>query len=112
MTSYYAAIFIASILTVIAQLLLKFSSQHHSYSFCFIQINRYLVFACILFLIIIFLSLYGLKKVPLTTMSGVYPAIQLTVVLCSQIFFQERLHYIQWLGIVILSVGLFVFYIE
>lgn len=111
MTSHTYAIVIAAILTVLGQLLFKISSKSDGSIFGIIIINRYLILGCIIFSIVIFLTLYGLKKVPLIFMAGVYPTIQLTVVLIAHWLFSERLFFRQWLGIVILSAGIFVFYL-
>ena len=108
MINYYLAIYGAAILTVLAQLILK-SGAKKDESFLLSILNFQYVFGSLLFVFVIFLTLYGLQEVPLIYMIAVYPLIYVLVAISSCIFFNEKLNSRQIFSIFIIVLGILIF---
>ena len=111
MSSYYYAIYFGAVLTVIAQLLMKKASfRKDNYKSKFSSIlNPFTISAYFILTIVTFLTFYGLKKVDLLFMILVQPVIMILVLICSSLFFREKLGMKKILGSIIIIIGVILF---
>ena len=111
MSSYFFAALMGSILTAVAQLLLKTGAKSRSKQSGMRKLftNRFTIVGYGIFVLVTLLNLYALKEIPLIQMVFFVPLSYLLVILASRWVLGEVVTKSQWLGLLLLLAGLITF---
>lgn len=110
MFKYYLAVYSGMLLTAVSQLLFKLGANRtRRRSAIFVFANPLNLAACTLLLGVTLLNTYAYKYLPLKLVVVVLPFTYVLVGLFSYTFLRERLNRKQWLGTIIILLGVIVY---
>lgn len=99
-------VIITTVLVSIAQIFYKFGMPKFSFSFSGIFLNYMLISGIMLYGIGAVLLLFALKKDDLSTLYPIIATGYVWVLIFSNIFFDEPLNYLKWLGVIAIVIGI------
>lgn len=110
---YIFSAFIAVILSVVAQIILKIGSdKKNGIIFYGIRLNNYILLGYFLFVVVTLINLFAYTVLPLNYSMMFLPLIFILTIISAITFFKEKIEKIELIGIFIIILGVIVYSIN